>query len=201
MMQPSSHSHLVASSSSPRKAVATTTTTTTPSSSIFDAIKDGDWEGLLALYATTVYAAVHSAEFARRGSGVGGSGSSGGGVPRRGGLHRSHSLPLTATTTTTMMATGGSGGPRRGVFIEGEFLFSLRSNNSMVFLLVCIYMPPATDPTHIVVSIYNMMSSFVFSREETRRISWSYLPSFYWSQQLFRYYYLIGSLGTGTNCS
>ena len=128
MMQPSpsSHSHLVASSS-PRKAVATTTTTTTtPSSSIFDAIKDGDWEGLLALYATTVYAAVHSAEFARRGSGVGGIGSSGGGVPRRGGLHRSHSLPLTptTTTTTTTMATGGSGGPRRGVFIEGEFVLS-----------------------------------------------------------------------------
>ena len=120
MMQPSSLSHVVASSS-PRKAVAATTTT--PSSSIFDAIKDGDWEGLLALYATTVYAAVHSAEFARRGSGVGGSGSSGGGVPRRGGLHRSHSLPLTPTTTTTT-TMGGSGGPRRGVFIEGEFVLS-----------------------------------------------------------------------------
>ena len=80
-------------------------------------------------------------------------------------------------------------------------LFSLRSNNSMVFLLVCIYMPPTTDPTHIVVSIY-MMSSFVFSREKTRRISWPYLLSFFWSQQVFHEYeYLIGSLGTGTDCS
>ena len=80
-------------------------------------------------------------------------------------------------------------------------LFSLRSNNSMVFLLVCIYMPPTTDPTHIVVSIY-MMSSFVFFFFFTRRISWPYLLSFFWSQQVFHEYeYLIGSLGTGTDCS
>ncbi|KAL9191101.1 hypothetical protein ACHAXT_000807 [Thalassiosira profunda] len=35
--------------------------------SIFDAIKDGDWEGLATLYATAAYDAVHAAEFARRG--------------------------------------------------------------------------------------------------------------------------------------
>ena len=32
-------------------------------SSIFEAIKNDDWEGLLKLYATTVYDAVHSAHF------------------------------------------------------------------------------------------------------------------------------------------
>lgn len=36
-------------------------------SSVFDAIKDGDWEGLLALYATTASDAIRSAEFASRG--------------------------------------------------------------------------------------------------------------------------------------
>jgi len=36
-------------------------------SSVFDAIKDGDWEGLLALYATSAHDAVRSADFARRG--------------------------------------------------------------------------------------------------------------------------------------
>jgi hypothetical protein len=36
--------------------------------SVFDAIKDGDWEGLLALYATTACDAVRSADFARRGT-------------------------------------------------------------------------------------------------------------------------------------
>ena len=40
-------------------------------SSIYDAIKDGDWEGLLSLYATTTYDAVHSEDFARRGVSVG----------------------------------------------------------------------------------------------------------------------------------
>eukprot|EP00584_Thalassiosira_punctigera_P002300 CAMPEP_0172538174 /NCGR_PEP_ID=MMETSP1067-20121228/9623_1 /TAXON_ID=265564 ORGANISM="Thalassiosira punctigera, Strain Tpunct2005C2" /NCGR_SAMPLE_ID=MMETSP1067 /ASSEMBLY_ACC=CAM_ASM_000444 /LENGTH=1157 /DNA_ID=CAMNT_0013323625 /DNA_START=81 /DNA_END=3554 /DNA_ORIENTATION=- len=38
-----------------------------PCSSVFDAIKDDDWEGLLTLYATTAYDAVRSAEFSRRG--------------------------------------------------------------------------------------------------------------------------------------
>lgn len=33
-------------------------------SSIYEAIKNDDYEGLLSLYATTVYEAVHSAEFA-----------------------------------------------------------------------------------------------------------------------------------------
>jgi hypothetical protein len=33
-------------------------------SSIYEAIKNDDYEGLLSLYATTVYDAVHSAEFA-----------------------------------------------------------------------------------------------------------------------------------------
>lgn len=78
-------------------------------SSIFDAIKDGDYEGLLALYATTAYDAVHSAEFARRGTG-------GVGIGAR-GLHRSHSLPLPLTPVSSMMT---SGGPRKGVFIEGK---------------------------------------------------------------------------------
>ena len=36
--------------------------------SIFDAIKVGDWEGLLALYATTACDAVRSKNFARRGT-------------------------------------------------------------------------------------------------------------------------------------
>ena len=36
--------------------------------SVFDAIKDGDWEGLLMLYATTACDAVRSADFARRGT-------------------------------------------------------------------------------------------------------------------------------------
>ena len=40
-------------------------------SSVFDAIKDGDWEGLLALYVTTASDAIRSSEFASRG-GVGG---------------------------------------------------------------------------------------------------------------------------------
>ena len=35
--------------------------------SIYEAIKDSDWEGLLALYATTAYDAVHSEDFARQG--------------------------------------------------------------------------------------------------------------------------------------
>lgn len=35
-------------------------------SSIFEAIKNDDFEGLLSLYATTVYDSVHSAEFAAR---------------------------------------------------------------------------------------------------------------------------------------
>lgn len=38
--------------------------------SVFDAIKDGDWEGLLALYVKTASDAVHSAEFASRGGGI-----------------------------------------------------------------------------------------------------------------------------------
>ena len=39
-------------------------------SSVFDAIKDGDWEGLLALYATSAYDAVCSADYARRSVGL-----------------------------------------------------------------------------------------------------------------------------------
>ena len=35
-------------------------------SSIYEAIRDCDWEGLLALYATTVYDAVHSEDFAHQ---------------------------------------------------------------------------------------------------------------------------------------
>mmetsp|Transcript_31810 Transcript_31810/g.66870 ORF Transcript_31810/g.66870 Transcript_31810/m.66870 type:complete len:1053 (+) Transcript_31810:42-3200(+) len=62
-------------------------------SSIFDAIKDGDWEGLLALYATSAYDAVQAAEFARQG-----------GV----GFHRQHSSP------PSLMAA--MAGPRKGVF-------------------------------------------------------------------------------------
>ena len=38
--------------------------------SVFDAIKDGDWDGLLALYVKTASDAVHSAEFASRGGGI-----------------------------------------------------------------------------------------------------------------------------------
>ncbi|KAL7519474.1 hypothetical protein ACHAWX_004229 [Stephanocyclus meneghinianus] len=38
---------------------------TAPPSSIYEAIKNDDWEGLLSLYATTVYDAVHAAEFAQ----------------------------------------------------------------------------------------------------------------------------------------
>ena len=38
---------------------------TSPPSSIYEAIKNDDWEGLLSLYATTVYDAVHAAEFAQ----------------------------------------------------------------------------------------------------------------------------------------
>jgi hypothetical protein len=40
------------------------TKTNPPPSSIYEAIKNDDYEGLLSLYATTVYDAVHSAEFA-----------------------------------------------------------------------------------------------------------------------------------------
>lgn len=72
-------------------------------SSIFDAIKEGDWEGLLALYATTAYDAVNSAEFARHGGGGGGSG---------GSLHRQLSSP-----PSLMAAMGGS---RKGVFRDGK---------------------------------------------------------------------------------
>jgi len=35
-------------------------------SSIYEAIRDCDWEGLLALYATTVYDAVHSEDIAHQ---------------------------------------------------------------------------------------------------------------------------------------
>jgi len=62
--------------------------------SVFDAIKDGDWEGLLALYATTAFDAVRSADFARRGADL---------------HHREHSSP-----PAFMAAMPGS--PRRGVF-------------------------------------------------------------------------------------
>mmetsp|Transcript_29740 Transcript_29740/g.64054 ORF Transcript_29740/g.64054 Transcript_29740/m.64054 type:complete len:391 (+) Transcript_29740:101-1273(+) len=59
-----------------------------PCSSIFDAIKEGDWEGLLTLYATTAYDAVHSAEFARQG------GSSGSGNTNiDSSFHRQHNSP------------------------------------------------------------------------------------------------------------
>ena len=67
-------------------------------SSIFEAIKDGDWEGMLALYATVAYDAVHSAELARQG-----------GV----GFHRHHSSP-----PSLMAAMVGTS--RKGVFRDGE---------------------------------------------------------------------------------
>lgn len=67
-------------------------------SSIYKAIKDGDWEGLLTLYATTAYDAVHSAEFARQG-----------GVGIGGFLHRQHSSPPS-------LMTAMAGGPRIGDF-------------------------------------------------------------------------------------
>ena len=84
--------------------------------SIFDAIKDGDWEGLLALYATTAYDAVRSAELFSR-CRRGGSGSGGG----RGGFHRSNSMPL-APISSMMTMTMGGGGKKQGggLFIEGE---------------------------------------------------------------------------------
>ena len=69
---------------------------TKAASSIFDAIKDGDWEGLLALYATTAYDAVRSADFARGGADL--------------HHHREHSSPH------AFMAAS----PRRGVFRDGE---------------------------------------------------------------------------------
>jgi hypothetical protein len=77
---------------------------TKTASSIFDAIKDGDWEGLLALYATTAYDAVRSADFARRGADL--------------HHHQEHSSPH------AFMAAS----PRRGVFRDGEnetFMFLL----------------------------------------------------------------------------
>jgi hypothetical protein len=66
-------------------------------SSIFDTIKDGDWEGLLSLYATTAYDAVRSADFARRGA----------------GLHYHHGEQ---SSPHAFMAAG----PRSGEFRDGE---------------------------------------------------------------------------------
>lgn len=48
--------------------------------SIYDAIKCDDWEGLLTLYATTVYDAVHSAEFSQLVNGNSSDGASDGSV-------------------------------------------------------------------------------------------------------------------------
>lgn len=67
--------------------------------SIYDAIKDGDWEGLVSLYATTAYDAVHSADFLIQG-----------GV----GFNRQHSSPPS-------LVTAMGGGPGKGVvFRDGE---------------------------------------------------------------------------------
>ncbi|KAL7541737.1 hypothetical protein ACHAXR_011174 [Thalassiosira sp. AJA248-18] len=71
-------------------------------SSIYEAIKYGNWEGLLKLYATTAYDAVRSAEFARRGGGVG-------------SFHGQHSSP------PSLMAAM-AGGPRKGVFRDEKKL-------------------------------------------------------------------------------
>ena len=68
--------------------------------SIFDAIKDGDWEGLATLYATAAYDAVHAAEFARRGGAD---------------FHRQQSSPPS-------LRAAAAGGPGKGVFRDGKDL-------------------------------------------------------------------------------
>jgi len=75
-------------------------------SSIFDAIKESDWEGLLALYATTAYDAVQAAEFARRGSSDG----------VDAGFHGQHSSP---PSLMRAMATSRKGSFRDEKKIEG----------------------------------------------------------------------------------
>ena len=72
-------------------------------SSIYEAIKDSDWEGLLALYATTAYDAVHSEDFARQGR----VGTAEAGV----GFHRYNSSPP---------SLAGDGPLGSGSFHEGE---------------------------------------------------------------------------------
>lgn len=82
-------------------------------SSIYDAIKDGDWEGLLSLYATTTYDAVHSEDFARRGVSV--------------GVHHQEQ-PLLPTLMT------GSNDNTNGLFHEG---MSIAIAISIFEILVC----------------------------------------------------------------
>lgn len=76
-------------------------------SSVYEAIRDGDWEGLLTLYATSAYDAVHSAEFARRGA------ADGGGMDAC--HHRQHSSPPSLMAAMT-------GRPRKAVFRDEKKL-------------------------------------------------------------------------------
>ena len=73
-------------------------------SSVYEAIKDSDWEGLIALYATTAYDAVHSEDFAHQGR----VGTAAAGV----GFYW--------YTTSSPPSLAGDGPLRRGSFHEGE---------------------------------------------------------------------------------
>ena len=73
-------------------------------SSIYEAIRDCDWEGLLALYATTVYDAVHSKDFAHQQ------------MEQDSFLYRKHSSP------PSLMAGIAEGRNRSGSFHEGELI-------------------------------------------------------------------------------
>lgn len=79
-------------------------------SSIYEAIRDCDWEGLLALYATTVYDAVHSEDIAHQQ------------INYHNSLHhRHHSSPPSLAGTV-------EGRNRSGSFHEGKISIGVCNN-------------------------------------------------------------------------
>ena len=79
-------------------------------SSIYEAIRDCDWEGLLALYATTVYDAVHSEDIAHQQ------------IKQDSLHHRQHSSPPSLTAGIV------EGRNRSGSFHEGKISIGVCNN-------------------------------------------------------------------------
>ncbi len=119
--------------------------------SIFEAIKNDDWEGLIAKYAVTVYDAIHSPDDSgrmRRNT-----------SSRRGGGHQPPS------PSSLMAAVMDAGRPKQGnSFRDGKSDFS---SNSKQILHRYLYLY-LINPLHFLCTYHIMM--FVFScRESTRR--------------------------------
>jgi hypothetical protein len=85
--------------------------------SIFEAIKNDDWEGMLATYAVTAYDAIHTPDVSGRGR-------------RNSSRHMGHQQPLPSSLMAAMMDAGGP--KRTHSFRDGKVTLCLTSSEHIL---------------------------------------------------------------------